>query len=176
MNVVNIDDSLLAAKAEAFEDDIDENKRNTLLRVKKYIQTQRGGKSFKIGLVFPMPGIRGTVKKVFKECGNGLVSKMVIGPTDVIKEDYDIIFVDESHRLSKRKNLTGYKSFDDVSRTLDLKPTETNQLEWVLKSAKHIVLFYDKTQSVKSSDITHEEYQNTLKKYDYVINEHIHEM
>ena len=173
VNVVNIDDSLLAAKAEAFEDDIDENKRNTLLRVKKYIQTQRGGKSFKIGLVFPMPGIRGTVKKVFKECGNGLVSKMVIGPTDVIKEDYDIIFVDESHRLSKRKNLTGYKSFDDVSRTLDLNPTETNQLEWVLKSAKHIVLFYDKTQSVKSSDITHEEYQNTLKKYDYVINEHI---
>lgn len=98
---------------------------------------------------------------------------MVIGPADVIKDDYDILFVDESHRLSKRKNLTGYKSFDDTSRALDLEPTKTNQLEWVLKSAKYIVLFYDKTQSVKSSDISYEEYENTLKKYNCVINEHI---
>lgn len=173
VNAINIDDSLLDIKAEAFEDDIDQNKRNTLLRLKKFIQTQRGGKVFKIGFVFPMPGIRGTVKNVFKECGNGLVSEMVIGPTDVIKEDYDILFVDESHRLSKRKNLTGYKSFDDVSRLLDLEPTKTNQLEWILKSARHIVLFYDKSQSVKSSDISHDEYENTLKKYNYVTNEHI---
>lgn len=173
VNAINIDDSMLTGKAELFEDDIDESKINALMRLKKYIQVQRGGKAFKIGLVFPMPGIRETVKKVFKECGNGLVSQMVIGPTDVIKDGYDILFVDESHRLSKRKNLTGYKSFDDVSRKLDLEPTETNQLEWILKSARHIVLFYDKTQSVKSSDISHEEYENTLKKYDYITNEHI---
>ena len=37
----------------------------SLLRLKKYIQTQRGGKAFKIGFVFPMPGIRGTIKKNF---------------------------------------------------------------------------------------------------------------
>ncbi len=83
-----------------------------------------------------------------------------------------LTYSDESHRLSKRKNLTGYKSFDDVSEELDLEPNKTNQLEWVLKSAKHIVLFYDKTQSVKSSDITHEEFDNTLKKYNYEIKEH----
>lgn len=173
VNAINIDDSLLNVKLDNFEDDIDENKRNTLLRLKNHILTERGGKPFKIGFVFPMPGIRGTVKKVFKECGNGLVSEMVIGPTDVIKDDYDILFVDESHRLSKRKNLTGYKSFDDTSRALGLEPMETNQLEWVLKSAKHIVLFYDKTQSVKSSDISHEDYKNTLAKYNYKKNEHI---
>ncbi len=57
----------------------------------------------------------------FKQCGNGLVKDMVIGPCDVVKEDYDILFVDESHRLSKRKNLTGYKSFDDTSRQLGLR-------------------------------------------------------
>lgn len=84
-----------------------------------------------------------------------------------------LTYADESHRLSKRKNLTGYKSFDDVSRSLDLEPTQTNQLEWILKSAKHIVLFYDKSQSVKSSDISYDEYENTLKKYNYVTNEHI---
>lgn len=172
VNAVNIDDNLLDLKANQFEDDIDENKRNTLLRLKKYILNERGGKPFRIGFVFPMPGIRGTVKKVFKECGNGLVSDMVIGPTDVIKKDYDILFVDESHRLSKRKNLTGYKSFDDTSRALGLDPTETNQLEWVLKSARHTVLFYDQTQSVKSSDISHVEYENTLAKYHYRTKNH----
>ena len=172
INAINIDDNLLDTKAENFEDDIDENKRGTLLRLKKHISLNRGGKAFKIGFVFPMPGIRSTVKKVFKECGNGLVGEMVIGPTDVVKEKYDILFVDESHRLSKRKNLTGYKSFDDTCRGLGLDPHEANQLDWIMKSAKHVVLFYDQTQTVKSSDLTHEEYKNTLSKYVYEIHKY----
>lgn len=72
VNAINIDDRLLDIKADTFEDDIDESKRNTLLRLKKYIQTQRGGKAFKIGFVFPMPGIRGTIKMYLKSVGMGL--------------------------------------------------------------------------------------------------------
>ena len=157
-------DDLLEAQTSEF-DDIDEDKKIALLRLKKYIQKERNGKPFKIGFVFPMPGIRETVAKVFKECGNGLERGMVIAPSDVVKEDYDILVVDESHRLSKRKNLTGYKVFDDTSRGLDLDPMKTNQLEWILKSAKHVVLFYDQYQSVKSSDITYNEYQSSLDAY-----------
>ena len=157
-------DDLLEAQTSEF-DDIDEDKKIALLRLKKYIQKERNGKPFKIGFVFPMPGIRETVAKVFKECGNGLERGMVIAPSDVVKEDYDILVVDESHRLSKRKNLTGYKVFDDTSRGLGLDPMKTNQLEWILKSAKHVVLFYDQYQSVKSSDITYNEYQSSLDAY-----------
>ena len=165
VNAVNIEDDLLEATAYEYEDDIDENKKRVLLRLKNYILKERNGKPFKIGFVFPMPGIRETVTKVFKECGNGLEKEIVIGPCDVIKEDYDILVVDESHRLSKRKNLTGYKSFDDTSKVLNLDPMQTNQLEWILKSAKHVVLFYDKYQSVKSSDVTYNEYQKSLNEY-----------
>ena len=165
INAINIEDDLLEAQASEFDDDIDEDKKIALLRLKKYIQKERNGKPFKIGFVFPMPGIRETVAKVFKECGNGLERGMVIAPSDVVKEDYDILVVDESHRLSKRKNLTGYKVFDDTSRGLDLDPMKTNQLEWILKSAKHVVLFYDQYQSVKSSDITYNEYQSSLDAY-----------
>lgn len=172
INAINIDDDLLDIKSNDFEDDIDENKRAALYRLKKHIAINRGGKPFKIGFVFPMPGIRSTVKKVFKECGNGLVGEMVIGPTEVVKEQYDILFVDESHRLSKRKNLTGYKSFDDACRGLGIDPNESNQLDWIMKSANHIVLFYDQTQSVKSSDISHDEYQRTLYKYKYNIHQY----
>ena len=136
INAVNIEDDVLESETNDFEDDIDEDKKIALLRLKKYIQKERNGKSFKIGFVFPMSGIRKTIAKVFKECGNGLESSMVIAPNDVIKEEYDILIVDESHRLSKRKNLTGYRVFDDTSRELDLNPMETNQLEWILKSAR----------------------------------------
>lgn len=176
VNAINIDDSLLDSKAENFEDDIDESKRSALLRLKRYISVNRGGKPFKVGLVFPMPGIRSTVKKVFMKCGNGLVGQMVIGPTDVVKDEYDILFADESHRLAKRKNLTGYKSFDDTCRGLGLEPNDSNQLDWIMKSAKHVVLFYDQTQTVKSSDLSHEEYEKTLHKYNYPIHYHKLEM
>ncbi len=164
INAVNIDDELLDGEAREF-DDIDEGKRSALLRLKNYILKERGGKLFKIGFVMPMSGIRETIKKVFKECGNGLERRMVIAPCDVVKDDYDIIFVDESHRLSKRCNITNYKSFDDTSQKLNLDSERTNQLEWILKSAKHVVLFYDEYQSVKSSDISYDEYQNSLNKY-----------
>jgi len=172
VNAINIEDDLLETKSKEFEDDIDEDKKAVLLRLKNYIKKERNGKSFKIGFVFPMPGIRETVYKVFKECGNGLEKEMVIAPCDVVKEEYDILVVDESHRLSKRKNLTGYKSFDDTSRKLGLNPMETNQLEWILKSAKHIVLFYDQYQSVKSSDVTYNEYQKSLELYSGNIRKH----
>lgn len=165
VNAVNIEDSILEGNAGIIEDDIEENKRAVLARLKDYILKKRNSKPFKIGLVFPMPGIRKTISRVFKECGNGLVKEMVIAPSDVIKEDYDILVVDESHRLSKRKNLTSYKVFDDTSKALKLDPAETNQLEWVLKSAKHVVLFYDQYQNVKSSDIIYSEYKKSLKRY-----------
>ena len=173
VNAVNIDNELLDAKSRDFEEDIDEDKKMALLRLKEYIQKERNEKTFKIGFVLPMPGIRATIGKVFKECGNGLERRMVIGPSDVVKEDYDILIVDESHRLSKRKNLTGYKSFDDTSRALGLDEKETNQLEWMLKAAKHVVLFYDEYQSVKSSDITYKEYQTSLNKYGNRIKKHL---
>lgn len=88
---------MLEARASEFDDGVDEDKKIALLRLKNYIQKERNGEPFKIGFVFPMPGIRETVAKVFKDCGNGLEKGMVIAPCDVIKEDYDILVVDESH-------------------------------------------------------------------------------
>lgn len=165
VNAINVDDELLEANYDELVDDIDESKKETLLKLKKHIINERNGKPFKIGLVYPMPGLRKTVSNVFHECGNGLTKSMVIKPNDVTKDDYDIIIVDESHRLSKRKNLPSYKLFDKASERVGLKPNNTNQLEWMLKSAKHVVLFYDRYQCVKSSNIPYDEYKNTLNKY-----------
>ena len=52
-----------------------------------------------------------------------------------------------------------------ISRQSGSDPMEINQLEWILKSAKHVVLFYDQYQSVKLSDISHNEHQNSRNIY-----------
>lgn len=172
INAVNVDFGQQNDDHDDYDEGIEESKRDALKRVKQHVTKARNNKPFKIGFVFPMPGIRRTVSRVFRECGNGLSADMVIGPGDVAKQKYDILFVDESHRLSKRKNLTSYKSFDDTSRSLGLDPYSTNQLEWILKSAKHVVLFYDEYQSVKSSDITNKEFRDSLETYGNNIKNH----
>ena len=108
----------------------------------------------KIGVVLPMTSLRGTVKKVFKNV-NGLKGSMVYGPSEVVKsgEKFDLLIVDEAHRLSQRRNLSSYEFFDKTNEKLGLDKETGTQLDWILNSANHVVLFYDHNQSVKPSDI-----------------------
>jgi uncharacterized protein len=108
-------------------------------------------KNLKVGLVIPMTSLRQTLKKVFKNI-KGLSSGMVIGASEVSKK-YDILIVDEAHRLKQRKNITNYKSFDDTNKLLGLESTAT-ELDWILNCSNTQILFYDKDQSVRPSDIS----------------------
>ncbi|MEG0371837.1 MAG: DNA/RNA helicase domain-containing protein [Clostridium sp.] len=118
----------------------------------KYMKECEETKDKKIGLVVPMTSLRATLKNVFKTVKD-LNAGMVLGPADVVKDQYDILIVDEAHRLGRRVNQPNMKSFDDVNRALGLDIHEGDQLDWITKSAHHIVLCYDKNQSVKPSDI-----------------------
>ena len=112
----------------------------------------------KIALVVPMSSFRSTLKKVFKNI-RGLKSKMVIGPAEAAKEKYDILVVDESHRLRRRNNLgTYFGNFDKVSAKLNLEPKNNSELDWVLKQSQKTILFYDKAQSIKPSDVRKEDF------------------
>ncbi|MEY2664235.1 MAG: hypothetical protein RIT04_43 [Candidatus Parcubacteria bacterium] len=108
-------------------------------------------KNKKIGLVVPMTSLRNTLKSVFSHV-KGLKSSMVIGPNDVVKEKYDVLIVDESHRLRQRRNITNYASYDNVNKKLDLDNSGT-ELDWVLRSSLHQIFLYDKNQSVRPADI-----------------------
>jgi uncharacterized protein len=116
----------------------------------------------KIGFVLPMTSIRMTMSTVFKKTGNGLKGSMVIGPVDVTKEHYDVLFVDESHRLAKRKNIPNMGAFDSACRSLKLEPEYATQLDWIMKCSDYQVLFYDKDQTVKGSDISPEQFDKTI--------------
>ena len=78
---------------------------NTFLDLVNQIKEEN--KNPKMALVIPMSSFRTTLKKVFKNI-KGLSASMVIGPAQVSKEKYDLLVVDESHRLRRRVNLGAY--------------------------------------------------------------------
>jgi len=132
----------------------------------KFLLETKETRHLKIWLVVPMTSLRSTVKKVFSSI-KWLSGKMVIWPSDVIKQDYDVLIVDESHRLKKRKNITNYKSFDDVNRKLWL-DNSWNELDWIKTSSKHQILLYDENQSIRPSDISPKVF-NDLNKKEYIL-------
>lgn len=133
----------------------------------KYLREKNETKNMNIGLVVPMASLRATIKKVFQKI-KGLKSNMVIGSNDVVKGKYDILIVDESHRLQRRKGIMGYGAYDNVNRGLGLDNNGT-QLDWIIKSSKHQIFFYDMNQSIKPADIRPEDFQKLNAKR-YVLN------
>jgi DUF2075 family protein/DNA replication protein DnaC len=117
----------------------------------KYLNEHEKTKKLKIGLVVPMTSLRKTIKAVFKGIP-GLKANMIIGPGDVVKDKYDLIIVDESHRLKQRRNIVNYASFDATNRSLGLNNDGT-ELDWIMMSSKRQIFFYDKDQSIKPTDI-----------------------
>ena len=92
---------------------------------------------------------------------------MVISANDVVKkkDGYDLIIVDEAHRLRRRRNLPGgfaYKAFDNTCKRLNLNPETTDELDWILKCSKQQILFYDSTQSIKPTDIKFEKFSSLI--------------
>ncbi|HXB41997.1 MAG TPA: DNA/RNA helicase domain-containing protein [Bacteroidia bacterium] len=111
-----------------------------------------------MALVVPMSSFRSTLKKVFKNI-KGLNAKMVIGPSEVTDTKYDILVVDESHRLRRRVNLgTYFGVFDKVSEKLKLDKNSCSELDWIIKQGKRQILFYDANQSIKPSDAKKESF------------------
>lgn len=118
----------------------------------------------KIALVVPVKSLRKTLKRVFKSI-HGLSPKMVIGANEAPKqkEKYDLLIVDESHRLKRRKNLVGYGSFDNTNQLLGLDKYDGTELDWVVMSSYKSVFFYDSMQSIKPSDISKEKFDSVIR-------------
>lgn len=135
---------------------------NELFDLLKEIKTKYG--DLNMALVIPMASFRKTISKVFKNI-NGLSPSMVIGPADLSKQKYDLLIVDEGHRLRQRVNLGSYFSaFDETASKLGLDKYLTNELDWVLKQSNKTLIFYDKFQSIKPSDVSREDFVALEKK------------
>jgi DUF2075 family protein len=125
----------------------------------------------KIALVIPMSSFRATIKKVFGHI-HGLKSSMVIGPSQLVREDYDLIMVDEAHRLRRRVNLGAYfGTFDRVCRHFQMDETRASELDWIFRQSKKRIFLYDEYQSVRPSDVHHSIFDNLKNRKDTQVQE-----
>lgn len=109
--------------------------------------------NLEMALVIPMQSFRKTISKVFKNI-KGLSTKMVVGPAEVASKKYDLLIVDEGHRLRKWKNLAAYYgTFRKICEQLGLDETTCSELDWVQMQSSKSIIFYDEFQSVKPSDV-----------------------
>lgn len=106
----------------------------------------------RMALVVPMSSFRATLKKAFRNVV-GLHPDMVIGPAELARQRYDIVLVDESHRLRKRVNLGAYYgAFDKACLALGLDKHHCSEVDWVTQQSSKAIFFYDANQSIKPSD------------------------
>lgn len=157
------------------EDDLDErySLHAELERFYGWWKEKTGRKGVKIGFVLPMSSIRDTFKMVFRHAGKstkGMTVSMVIGPNEVVTKDgeeYDIVFVDEAHRLKRRVAMSGTEmhAFDNCCKKLGLDSSKASQLDFLLMKTKYQVLVYDENQSIKPTDIPALQFNEIIKKH-----------
>lgn len=133
----------------------------------KLLKDKDETKDKRMALVVPMTSLRTTMKRVFKNI-KGLNAGMIIGPSEIHK-GYDILIVDEAHRLHRRKNIPNFGSFDRINQKLGL-DNDGTELDWIMKSSAIQVLFYDKNQSVRPSDVRSEDVER-LKAKEFELHE-----
>ncbi len=124
---------------------------------------EKFGAKPKMALVVPMASFRATVKKAFANVA-GLSPRMVISPSQLAEQHYDIVLVDEAHRLRQRQNLGAYYgAFDKTASALGMDPKTCSEVDWVIQQASKSVFFYDLNQTIKPSDAATEVFRELKK-------------
>lgn len=126
----------------------------------KLLRQNEAYQKYTIGLVVPQTSLRSTLKKVFKQIG-GLKSCDIISASDVLKKKYDILMVDEAHRLKKRKSITNYASHDKNNEILGL-AKDADEMDWIMKASTYQIFFYDPLQVVAPSGVEQDLFNRKL--------------
>jgi uncharacterized protein len=114
--------------------------------------------SLKIALVVPQQALRKTLEVVFSQTP-GLNKNMVLTPFEVAEsqEDFDLLIVDEAHRLGQRSNQNSAmqnKKFTDLNIKLFGSDDKTKtQLDWIQLKSRHQLLLLDTAQSIRPGDL-----------------------
>lgn len=138
-----------------YEDEEDEDIAFEYVKQIKEIKAifQRQGKTLKTAYVVAMTSLRSTLQKVCAHT-KGLKASMIIGPADLKNQSYDVLIVDEAHRLKRQCGLGAeIRAFRDTNRKLGFDENQGTQLDWIIKQSQCQIFFYDPEQSVRPSDI-----------------------
>jgi hypothetical protein len=149
---------LVDIKTRTSLEDLDSSSRFSELFVEENRNLLQG---LRIGLVVPQQSLRESIKKVFKKTP-GLEPSMVMTPFEVGQaiESFDLLLVDETHRLNQRANQpSGVLNSKFVSITRALfgeDDTSKTQLDWIRAQSRHQIFLLDAAQSVRPADLPSE--------------------
>lgn len=107
-----------------------------------------------------------TANEIFKVYGFDNTKWTVWTSTKLIKsgKKYDMIIVDESHKLSRRGNKQ-QQSFNEVYKIPEFGDTK-NHLEIIQKLGKQVVLMYDILQGIRPANIARSDYAHLTRGYE----------
>jgi DUF2075 family protein len=112
----------------------------------------------RVGIVVPQQSLRKSIQKVFRKTP-GLHPDMVMTPFQVGEADgiFDVLIVDEAHRLNQRANqAAGSLNIKFSNITTDLFGSDDKsktQIDWIRAKSKHQILLVDTAQSVRPADV-----------------------
>ena len=112
----------------------------------------------RIAMVIPQQSLRTSVQRVFAKTP-GLRADMVLSAFDVGEstEKYDLLVVDEAHRLNRRANQPSAgqnKRFQEITeRLFGSDDKSKTQLDWIRSQSRHQIFLVDAAQSVRPADI-----------------------
>lgn len=113
---------------------------------------------FKIGLVIPQQSLRTSIGDVFRRTP-GLSKSMVLTPFQVgeSEEDFDLLIVDETHRLNQRASLASgvlNAMFSAINeRLFGMDDVDVTQLDWIRAKSRHQIYLLDSGQRVRPADL-----------------------
>lgn len=115
-------------------------------------------RDFRMGLVIPQMSLRKTIQRVFRRTP-GLEPRMAMSPFEVgnSPEQFDLLVVDETHRLRQSGNQPAgplYKMFSSINEKLfGHDDPGLTQLDWVTQMSTHQIFLMDSAQSVHTGDV-----------------------
>lgn len=118
-------------------------------------------RNFTVALVVPQQSLRRSIQNVFRQTP-GLSPRQVLSAFEVgnAKEKFDLLIVDEAHRLNQRANQAAgplNTLFRTINETLfggdDYALT---QLDWINQQSVHQIYLIDGLQSVRPADLAFE--------------------
>jgi DUF2075 family protein len=138
------------------DDPIDEETPFSNFFMQKFAEVAR---KMSIAIVIPQQALRKSVREVFKKTPGLKGNVQVLSAFDVGEstQSFDLLVVDESHRLNQRSNQASgalNKKFSKINESLfgsdDLRYT---QLDWILAQSRHQILLLDTQQTVRPGDL-----------------------
>lgn len=119
----------------------------------------------RIGVVV-QPNWEKTGKSIFKVYGMKSSRLSVLTPTKLIttREKYDVIIVDESHKMSRKygKQHPSFNTVYDIKEFRDC----TSHLEIIQRLGSQVILMYDVLQAIRPANVTRELFQTLTAGYE----------